>query len=221
MKAFAVIEHAENTGAIIFAKHAIVARRQGAEEYADGELSSVSCHRAPWADAYVGRPVPARVMIAHGWNFECTGCGHTIDDGWLYDNRLPLDGVVGTQHSIVFCGSRCARRYYRLKHRREDQEQRAIETFKAIVRKRFPDADFCGEHPRGHHAYVLPSQSGWQWRQIVVGFRFPGMKYGLAHLRFDISQSPQIGPPKPEYTVPNGDWEAFKAYAQATNAAGM
>jgi hypothetical protein len=46
LKAFAVTEHDENTGAVIFAKHDIVARRIGADEYADGELSYVSCRRA-------------------------------------------------------------------------------------------------------------------------------------------------------------------------------
>lgn len=40
MKAFAVLENDECTGAIIFAKHAIVARRLGANEYAGGLKNS-------------------------------------------------------------------------------------------------------------------------------------------------------------------------------------
>lgn len=125
IKAFAVTEHDENTGAIIFAKHAIVARRLGANEYAGGELSYVSCRRAPWADAYAGRPIPARVMIANGWHFECSECDQRIDEDYLYDNRLPLDGVIGTQHSHVFCSKRCARRWYSMERRRKAEAQEA------------------------------------------------------------------------------------------------
>ena len=54
MKAYAVTEEDENTGGIIYAEHNIVARRLGANEYADGEIAYVSCRRAPWADEYYG-----------------------------------------------------------------------------------------------------------------------------------------------------------------------
>jgi hypothetical protein len=219
LKAFAVTEHDENTGAVIFAKHDIVARRIGADEYADGELSYVSCRRAPWADAYADKAVPARVMIAHGWHFECSECGSRIDEDYLFDNRLPVDCVVGTQHSHVFCCSKCARRWYSMKRRRKAEELRAIEAFKAVVRKRFPDAEFCDEEDqfRGHHAYVTPERGGWNWQQVIVAFRFPGMKHGPAHFRMDSRHKP--GPHLASYTCCNGDKEAFEAYAFATKQA--
>lgn len=227
-RAYSVTEHDENTGEIYFARHRIVAAKAGADEFADGELIRVSCHRAPWADAYAGRPIPARVMIANGWNFECSGCGERIDEHFLYDNRLPLSGVIGTQRSQVFCGSRCARRFYSLQRRRKAEEQRAIEAFKAIVRKRFPDAKFVDEHDNPnwrHHAYVTyrHGEKGWLWEQVAVAFTFPGMEIGPATLR--LSDRPWrgyglgnrfIGPIRPEYHCCNGDRQAFEAWAAAT-----
>ncbi|WEX10349.1 hypothetical protein [Chelativorans sp. AA-79] len=222
LRAYTVTEEYENTGAVIFAVHNVVARRLGANEYADGEFSAVSCRRAPWADAYAGKPIPARVMIAHGWHFECSECGACIDEDWLCDNGLPLEGVIGTQHSHVFCGSRCARRYYSLRRRRKAEEQRAIEAFKAIVRRRFPDADFCDEADgdrfrERHHAYVIPGRGGWHWKQVVIAFRFPGMKIGPAHFRMDGNY--RMGPDFAGYTCCAGDKEAFEAYAKATRRA--
>ncbi|SEM52789.1 hypothetical protein SAMN05192583_0521 [Sphingomonas gellani] len=67
LKAYTVLEHDERTGAIYFARHAIVARKAGAAEYGDGELSYVTCNRAPWADRFADTgAVPAAVMVEHG-----------------------------------------------------------------------------------------------------------------------------------------------------------
>ena len=216
MKAFAVTEEFENSGGIIFARHDIVARRRAADEWAEGDLSCITCRRAPWADAYEGKPIPVKVMIAHGWHFECAGCGSRVDEDWLAERRLPIDGVIGTQHSQVFCCKRCARRHYRLEYRRKAREAEAVDHFKAMVRKRLPDADFCDDHPNGHHAYVQPSRCGWVWRQVAVSFRFPGMVIGPAHFRFDAApfgRARDHGPPAPRYTVSSGDREAFEAWA--------
>lgn len=217
MKAFTVLENDECTGAIIFAKHAIVARRLGANEYAGGEFGAVSCRRAPWADAYVERKLPARLMIAHGWHFECSQCDARITEDYLYDMNLPLEGVIGSQHTHVFCGTRCARKYYSIQRRRKAEEQRAIETFKEKVRQRFPEADFCDEPDAGsfraaHHAYVVAGRAGWQWRQVSVAFRFDGMKIAPAH--FSVMDG--NNPPAAQYTCCPGDKEAFSAYVLTT-----
>mgnify|MGYP003558117020 FL=1 len=214
LRAFSVTEEDENTGAIIFARHAITAAKAGADEYAGGDLGAVSCRRAPWADEYAGKPLPARAMIAHGWHFECSGCGKRIDEDFFYDNRLPLEGVIGTQHSRIYCGSRCARKEMSRERRRKAEQHRAIEAFKAIVLQRFPDADFCDaeqSHFRGHHAYVTEGRGGWHWRQVIVSFRFPGMHYGPATYRLDGGYG--IGPYNAGYTYCNGDRVAFAAWA--------
>lgn len=219
LKAFAVTEDDENTGAIYFAECDIVARRLGANEFASGDIAYVSCRRAPWADAYAGTAVPARVMIANGWHFECTGCGGRIDEDFLEDRGLTVEGVIGTQSGKVFCCSRCARKHMSLQRRRTAEERRAIEAFKAIVRRRFPDADFCDEPDGGlfrgrHHAYVVPTPGGWHWQQVIVAFRFPGMSVGPAH--FVMNDSYSYGPHPAGYTCCAGDRDAFEAYAATT-----
>lgn len=219
MKAFAVLEDCENTGAILFARHDIVAKRQGANEYAEGDISAVTCRRAPWADRYADKPLPVWLMVAHRWHFECSGCGRRIDEDSLIDAGLPLEGVMGTQYSHAFCGKNCARRFYSLQRRRKEQEARAIEAFKAIVRHRFPDVNFCDDvdsnkYREHHHAYVTPGRGGWHWRQVVVSFTFPGMKIAPAH--YAMHGSYKIGPDPARYTCCNGDREAFEKYVAET-----
>ena len=66
LRAFAVTEEDEGTGAIYFAKHDIVAKKLGANDFAGGEIDYISCRRAPWADAYIDRPLPVRGRIKNG-----------------------------------------------------------------------------------------------------------------------------------------------------------
>lgn len=228
VRAFAVTEEDENTGAIYFAKHAITAKRLGADEHAGGEIGYVSCRRAPWADAYAGKPLPAKVMVAHGWHFECHGCGMRIDEDELRDRRMDLESVIGSQHSAVYCCPSCRRKHLSRQRRREAEQQRAIEIFKAIVRKRFPDAAFCDGHDNPnwrHHAWVTyrHGEKGWLWEQVCVSFTFPGMK--IAPATFRLPDRPWcgyghgnrfIGPLKPYYSCCYGDREAFEAYAAST-----
>jgi hypothetical protein len=98
MKAFTVTDECGDSAAIIFARHAVTARRLGANEL-NCEFGDVSCHRSPTFDEYVTQgSVPARVLIEdHGWHFTCGYCGHHVDDehehavydyeaGWPYCN---------------------------------------------------------------------------------------------------------------------------------------
>lgn len=228
LRAFAVTENDENNGAIYFAKHDIVAKKWGANEFADGEISYVSCRRAPWADPYIGKPLPVSVMIDNGWHFECHGCGMRMDEDELRERHLPVDGVIGTQHSAVYCSSRCRRKHFSRRRRRQAEEQFAIETFKAIVRKRFAEVEFCDapeiDHWRHHaRADYRPGEKGWIWQDVCVAFTFPGMK--IAPATYRLPQRPWcgyghgnqfIGPLRPVYTCCNGDREVFEAYAAAT-----
>lgn len=221
LKTYAVLEKDEYTGDIYFAKHSISAAKAGANQYGDGELGYIQCRRAKWADEFVGRGVPAKVAVDHGWNFECHGCGIRIDSDLETERRLPVEGVVGSMHGRVYCCARYKWKHIRQEQRRSEQRQAAIEDFKAIVRARFPDADFADDESefRGHHASVTRSgQSGiWHRQQVIIAFRFPGMKIGLAHYRMDDHH--KIGPPIAGYTCCNGDREAFEAYAAATRRA--
>lgn len=214
LKAFSVLEKDEFTGDIYFAEKAIYAAKAGANEYAYGELGSVQCRRAPWADQYAGIGVPARLAVDHGWRFECMGCGITVDSDLPYEHRLPVSGVCGTVSGRVFCSGRCKWKHRRQAQRRKEQEAKAIADFKEFVRRRFPDAEFCdrNEWPGGHHAYCTQGpRGGWHREQVVVAFAFPGMKIGPACFRME--QSHKIGPPRGYYTCCNGDREAFEAFA--------
>lgn len=220
LKAFAVLEEGENTGGIVFARHAVVARREGAEQYNGGEFHGLSCRRAPWADEWAARDedIPARVLIDHGWHFECAGCGHTIDNDWLYDEDLPLDGVTGTQSSIVYCSEVCECRDKLRKAIARDHQRRAIEALKAFVLKRFPGVAFAAKDNWSTHAYASESYGrahSWQVQQVVVSFEFPGLKIGPATCRIERCQPPngdRIGPIWPEFSCRYGDKEAFEAW---------
>jgi hypothetical protein len=215
LKAFAVLEDNENTGGIVFAERAIAARREGANQFSDGDFGGVSCRRAPWADAYAGKPLPIKVMIENGWHFECCGCGATIDEDWLDENGLPLDGVIGTQHSKVYCCEICECKDRLHQAIKRDHERRAIEALQAFVRKRFPSIAFAAKDNWRPHAYASESRGAWQVRQVVVAFEFPGMKIGAATCRIERGQQNEklIGPVWPEYSCCSGDLEVFRAWA--------
>ena len=215
LKAYAVLENCENTGGIVFAERSIVARRDGAGRYGDGDFSGVSCRRAPWADGYAGQPIPVKVMIANGWHFECCGCGATIDEDWLYDEDLPLDGVIGFQHSQVFCCEICEARHKLHLAIARDHERRAIEALKAFVLRRFPAAQFRSDGNWKPHAYATEQRGAWHVAQAVVAFDFPGMKIGPASCRIERGgqNDRMVGPVWPEYSCCFGDKDAFEAWA--------
>lgn len=71
-------------GTVVFAKHSVVARREGANEL-NIEFEDVeSCRRFPELDHYAaqGRRVPWRVLVEeHGWHQECAWCyGRVFSD---------------------------------------------------------------------------------------------------------------------------------------------
>lgn len=221
LKAFAVLEDCENTGGIVFAQHAVVARRIGAGQYNGGEFDGLSCRRAPWADEFAGKPIPIKVMISHGWHFECCGCGATIDEDWLCDEGLPLAGVIGTQHSKVYCCEICECRDKLQQAIRRDHERRAIEALQAFVLKRFPSVKFRDAENWKPHAYASEEQGVWQVRQVVVSFDFPGAKIGAATCRIERGQAARIGPLWPEYSCCFGDKEAFEAWVASPESRGV
>lgn len=97
LKAFCVTEEPEGQSAVIFAKHNVVARRQGAQEL-NTEFDSVSCRRAPNFDSFAPGPVPVEALLQAGWRFEC---GHCCKQVTAQDPHAIVD-----EH--VYCGSECA-----------------------------------------------------------------------------------------------------------------
>lgn len=120
LKAWAAYEHDEGVGGIYFAKHAIVARRDAANEHADGELSGVWLRRAPWADRYAPGPVPVSVMIEHDWWFPCSHCDRHVTNS-------TEERVFDERDRTVWCSAECraaeaARRAERLELERQAKE---------------------------------------------------------------------------------------------------
>ena len=211
-------EECENNGAIVFANRDIEARKWGADEFNEGQLGGLTCVRAPWADHLAGDPVPAKLMIGNGWNFECCGCGERIDEDWLGDNDLPLEGVIGFQHGRVFCSEICQARQNLEDAIKRDHERRAIEALKAHVPEtRFPGVTICNARGamEATHAYAAERAGSWQIQEVVVCFEFPGMKIGAASCRIDRRNENEtiIGPIRPRFICCNGDREVFEAWA--------
>jgi len=236
MKAYAVLEEYENTGGIFYARHAVVARRNGANEHADGEFSAVTCRRAHWADDYYGKGLPISVMVQHGWHFECAGCGRRIDEDmadWRGQTRdehsfrqiLSIarryrkwepSHIVGTQHGIAFCTSQCHDEHEAHEAERKRRQAHAIEVFRRRVLKRFPDAKLVDDPSRLRpHAFATMNKGRWCVEQVSVEFEFPGMKHGPAQYRWD-RRDIWRDRRKPYFTCCAGDKEAFEEYAVAT-----
>ena len=214
MKAFTVQEPDEYTGGVYFAKRDIEARKAYANEYQDGEIGGLICRRAPWADEYAGQAIPARVMIANNWWFECTECGSRIDEDWLHDHGLPLEGVIGTQSSHVFCSASCHTKWEDRCAQEREIGKTMIATLKNMVRRRFGDVEFVTGTGKEHY-YVARHDDPMNVQQAFVSFKFPGATLGPASLRLDWGYK-AYGPIKPHYTCRAGDREAFEAFAKAT-----
>lgn len=239
LKAFAVQETCEASGGIVFANHAIVARRRGANIYGDGDFSGVTCRRAPWADRFAERgSVPASAAVWAGWWFECSGCGRKIDEDmpclWegevdsdeklrgqqlLYARWSP-DHVIGDMEAMVFCRESCKVAHDAHETERKRRQERAIEAFKRIIHKRFPDAVIPASSRtdvsfwnRPHHAYATKQKGRWRVEQIRVAFEFPGMQIAPASLDYNPKSYETHERRRPAFHCCNGDKEAFEAWA--------
>lgn len=222
LKAYAVLEKGENTGGIVFARRDIEARKRGSCEYSDGDISSVSCRRAHWADAYASVGiVEAREAVKHGWRFECHGCGMNVEESCLEDDGKDVEGVIGTMDGFVFCCAECANAHDKLEAQRKVFRLDFIETMRGIVRKRFGDVHIIGEDDESFRPYAyVPDRDGiFVIQQAALHFHFPGQKIAPATLKYQIDDTHGrfiTGPARPYFTCCNGDLEAFEAFAAAT-----
>lgn len=219
LKAYAVLETGEGTGGIIFARRDIEARKRGSCEFSDGDISSVTCRRAAWADQYAEtQRVPVLAAIEQGWNFECHGCGARLDYDWFYENGKPLEGVIGFMEGRVFCCAECKSADEAVESQKKDVGEDFLGTLRAMVQKRFGDVEFVSGYGR-EHVYVIHDDGGYSVGQAFVSFTFPGQAIAPASLKYQFPYSfswDGVGCPKPYFTCTNGDREAFEAFAAAT-----
>lgn len=215
LKAYAAQEDCEDTGGIVFAPTQKAARRAGANEFGDGDVDCWRASRAPWADTCVETGVvPASLMIEHNWRFECCGCGAAITEDFLADEGLPLSGVIGSQHTQVFCCQACQARHEENLVEQKAAQARMIDVLSDMVRTRFPDAIIVGDEGNNRpYAYASGKRGGpWIVDSAVVSFKFPGMTIAPAHLRLERPYHASVGPIMPHYSVCAGDREAFEAW---------
>lgn len=209
MKAYAVQEEDEGTGGIVYADHSIVALRNGASQYGDGDISGWKAVRAPWADSYAPGPCPLLVMVDHGWWMECHGCGIRIDSDLEFIPDDPTEPVkqlepVEDGHGL-FCTVACRDAHMVERAERKIFGQWMLDLLRLRLRDKLPG---CTEAEAAMlpHVYVEKKDGLWTIGQCVIGFTFPGCKIGPASLR--------MGHDKPGawVTVCHGDLEAWEAY---------
>ncbi len=212
--AYAVLEQNENTGGIIYAQHSVTARRIGANEYANGEFSYVTCTRAPWADPYFDTTLPVSVMILHGWHFECAGCGRRVDEDMIYDRQIHPDDVVGHQHSMVFCDARCEAALALERANCEHLKKRWLRRFAKFAKRRFP-----ASQPVEAHAYASCYDGKCRIQEVAVEIDFPGRSGALAQLSWRRQSRMRGDPyPKPIWLCSAVDRDVFQAYARSTKS---
>lgn len=217
LRAWSVTEEDEGTGGIVFAKHGIVALKNGACEFGSGEWEYYKARRAPWADAYAeAGHMPASVMVEHGWNFECSGCGVRIDGDLpdmkrLFRNWTP-EQVVGSQHQ-VWCTSRCHDDDMKERADRKRYEGLIVDMMARLVKRRFPSVEIIQDRANlTPHIHLKKKHGFWRLSQAIVSFNFPGMKIAPASYRWDRDSS--YGNNKAHFTCCVGDQEAFEAFAR-------
>lgn len=211
-KAFLVTTDYDGTGGVVFADTPIEARRHGASEWNDGELGGLHVHREPGFDRFDGTGVPAWMLIARGWWFECSGCGMTINEDNLHDEGLTVEGVQGVDFSRIYCCPTCEAD----ERARAAREAAAGNAFLWQLKQRIEDRFGPVEFANGtwkEHVYAREIGGVIHVVQGIVSFNFPGMKIGPASLRYDWGYGEQFGPPCPEYSVARGDLETFEAWA--------
>jgi hypothetical protein len=207
MKAFAVQEDCEGTGDIYYAEHAITAKKRFANEFGDGDLSGVTCSRAPWADQYAPY-CPRLVMIDHGWWMDCHGCEVRIDsdlEGYPDDPEEPVRTLEPVEDDRgLFCSPQCRDNYLSDRAARHAAEAVARAELVAKLLAKLPGVTIVGET----HSYVEKRDGLYVAKQTRAAFEFPGLKIGPAHFGHN-----EIGE-EPSVTVCQGDlaaWEAWRA----------
>jgi hypothetical protein len=220
-KAFMYQETDEWTGGIVFAGSNIEARRIGANLLDRDGIGGMSVHRRADLDRYESEGVPARVLVADGWWFECSGCGMRVDEDNLIDEGMSTAGVVGVEGGRVYCCHTCQRDDLARRAAKKAFGEAYLDMMRDIVRRRFPGIDHRFEDHR-HHYYVDRCGGEMCVRDATVEFSFPGGQYSVSLRMRHAGQygKPLIGPVRPEFFGSNGDREAFEAFARATKPQG-
>lgn len=219
MKAYIVTEDYECRGGVVFANRAVEARRFGADEYNNGEFSGMSVKRAKGLDKYAKTGVPAWLMIADGWSYECCGCGEPLGNDDIFDRGMSLTQVVGTDSGSVFCDWTCEAEYLAEYAATKAYGEAFLSLLRGMVKERFGPVKF----PEGRfkaHAYCRRERGHEVIHEAQVFFELRGLNYGPASLRYQpFKYCREKEMRRPEYHCCGGDRPAFEAWAAEAKAA--
>lgn len=144
---------------IEFSKHAVAARRNGANELST-DFESVSCKRAPYADPYAEQGwVPPQVLLANGWWMGCRHCGNQVWEDGEDEDGNPAEPVFEGQG--VYCDQGCKDAE---EHERAERARLKQEVINATL-ARWPEAQIT--HASSHD------------KDRAVTFNFEGGAYSV------------------------------------------
>jgi hypothetical protein len=163
LKAYQV-DHYEEGSVIVFARHNVVARREGANELNTDFDGVAFCRRAPQFDHYAPGPVPISAMIEAGWWWTCScrDCGTQVTEDFDYVVR----------GDRVFCDATCDARQAAYERRRAAAEAAMVE----VVHAHFPgchvlDVRVWDDELKAHDPNDRFSIATW------ASFTFPGSTF--------------------------------------------
>jgi len=181
LKAYTVYDGGDHS-VIVFARHNVVARREGANELDCGFNELDYCKRSPEFDSYAPGPVPPLVAIEHGWWFECSCCSRKVDGDVRQaaedeGEDADLFGAVADGRA-VYCSETCRMKEFAEHQARKTAEVALIEVFESI----FPGATINHVYASldGHRLEAAPQSEAARRRSSgsAVNFTFPGGKGG-------------------------------------------
>ncbi|UYZ60157.1 hypothetical protein [Hymenobacter latericus] len=175
MKAYIVTENEEHHACVVFADHAVTARRKGADELNTDFTDDLSVKRAKHFDQYAPQgSVPLEVLVMeHGWSHECDECSERVtQDLYNYQEERDMQPVWG--QNFVYCSPECEATYNERKAKEKAE-------YDALVAKLL--AEYPGVTPK------------YRTTNGGLSLRFPGAKHdsywqpdkpGIGALRMDV-----------------------------------
>lgn len=148
VKAFIVETDDPEESSIQFATSNVAARRQGANVIGTS-FGYVSCKRLPWADPYAAQGIPESAFIANGWSYDCSTCGHRVDN----ETKAPRFAF-----DLVFCSTKC-------------YEAELADRDAATARKQELISAVLAKYPGVEVTYASDHEE-----RRIAQFRFPGGK---------------------------------------------
>lgn len=188
--AWVVADTWEGYAKVVFHRHALAARRIGAErlniDYEDADQ-----RRAPKYDQYADRcRVPVSVLIDDGWFFECYHCCSRIHHD---EEEINIADVIieDDESCKIYCSAEC-------KQAEADEIARinkAHADFKEAVLKARPDLEFTR------------FSNGYPSLKPNCSFKFEGCEHGGSAQINNIDRDTEI-----RWYVASGDKEAWDQY---------